>query len=98
MNNFSLNDCRSFLKSETLENIDREETDQAKNMPQPPLQKICLEDSILIDLTDPKNFSCAQIDLLTILRERKSRRVFSDAAITLEELSFLLWSTQGVKK
>ncbi|MEE9409994.1 MAG: SagB/ThcOx family dehydrogenase, partial [Candidatus Heimdallarchaeota archaeon] len=30
--------------------------------------------------------------------DRKSRRVFSDELMSLEELSFLLWSTQGVHK
>lgn len=37
-------------------------------------------------------------DLYTCFNNRRSRRNYKDTPITLEELSFLLWSTQGVQK
>ena len=36
--------------------------------------------------------------LLEAINKRRSRRTFSKAPLTLEELSFLLWSCQGVEK
>jgi len=35
--------------------------------------------------------------LLTAIKQRQSRRKFTDSALTVDELSFLLWSTQGVR-
>jgi SagB-type dehydrogenase family enzyme len=39
-----------------------------------------------------------QNDLYACLDNRRSRRNYTDMPITLDELSFLLWSTQGVQK
>lgn len=38
------------------------------------------------------------MDYLDLVTNRVSRRAYSEVPITLEQLSFLLWSTQGVKK
>ncbi len=38
------------------------------------------------------------MDLETAIRNRQSRRLFREEAITLDELSFLLWATQGVRR
>ncbi|MCG3215682.1 MAG: SagB/ThcOx family dehydrogenase [Candidatus Heimdallarchaeota archaeon] len=75
------------------------QTDQQKKLPNPPLQKPYPEDAKLIDLVPIKEVSCGkEYPLFDALRDRKSRRVFSDELMSLEELSFLLWSTQGVHK
>lgn len=44
----------------------------------------------------PGAFSVGQVPLIDAIANRRSRRRFTDAALTLEELSFLLWATQGV--
>lgn len=88
---------RYFLKSFTFTDLEEIETDQGKKIPEPPLQKSC-NDKKLIELITPQDFQCGTMDLLTILKKRRSRRVFSKEALTLEELSYLLWSAQGVKK
>lgn len=94
-----INKLRDFLKSHNLMELSDIETDQEKELPQPPLQKQCPSLPKLIDLIPPELFTCgSEMSVLDALRHRKSRRVFSDDALTLEELSFLLWSMQGVKK
>ena len=46
-----------------------------------------------------KDFSglTLQKDLFSLLRSRRSARVYTQEIVTLEQLSFLLWATQGVK-
>jgi SagB-type dehydrogenase family enzyme len=38
------------------------------------------------------------IDLATAIGDRQSRRSFNPEPLTLDELSFLLWATQGVRE
>ena len=72
-------------------------SDQEKKLPQPPLTKAPMTDCI-IDL--PKDFSNLPIknDFLKIVNSRESHRVYTGEKMTLEELSYLLWCTQGVKE
>jgi SagB-type dehydrogenase family enzyme len=51
----------------------------------------------VIDLPDPKTLKIAGVDLRTAIDRRHSFRLYRDEALSLEELSFLLWCTQGVK-
>jgi len=74
------------------------ETDQQKKLPNMPYQKSFPEDAELIDLISPDDFTIGKVPFLELVNERKSRRVFTADPVSLEELSFLLWSTQGVKK
>ena len=72
-------------------------TDQDMKKPQPPLVKAPVTDQI-IEL--PRDFSTLDIekDFLKIINKRKSHRVYTDEVISLTELSYLLWCTQGVKE
>ncbi len=72
------------------------QTDQNLKKPQPPLAKSAMTGKTV---PLPKDFSgLAPIgDFLTIVNERKSHRVYTDEPITLVQLSYLLWCTQGVK-
>lgn len=94
----SKEDLREILKSYALKELYNIETDQEKELPQPDIQKPCHETDRLIDLCSPENFCDFNSGLLEILKNRKSRRKYSQESISLNELSFLLWSTQGVKK
>ena len=68
-------------------------------MPNPPLQKPYPENAELIDLVPIDEISVGKnATLFETLERRKSIRVYNDEIMTLEELSFLLWSTQGVTK
>jgi SagB-type dehydrogenase family enzyme len=73
------------------------EPDQRKGLPPPPLEKPYDEEASLIDLIKPGNFTIGKIPLIDAIANRESRRAFTEDSLTLEELSFLLWSTQGVR-
>ena len=53
---------------------------------------------LLIDLCPVEDFEVVTASFLETLKGRKSRRNYSEDHISLNELSFMLWSTQGVKK
>ena len=92
-----LDDRRQFLKSgrgSEWENIKR---DQTKGVPTPPFQKPYLEDAPLIDLVAPGDLTVSDLPLVEAINRRRSHRKFTREPLSLEELSFLLWSTQGVK-
>jgi len=89
---------RDFMKSLKFEELDKIDTDQEKGLAKPELEKQITEGCELFDLPDPKSVDLKKKDILKVFEERVSRRVFTSESITLLELSFLLWSTQGVKK
>jgi SagB-type dehydrogenase family enzyme len=85
---------RKYLKNPIM----MEESDQQKGLTLPPMQKPYPEDAKLIDLVSPEDFKIGDVSLIKAIENRVSHRKYSDESLTLEELSFLLWSTQGVKK
>ncbi len=87
---------RNFMKSnyKEMENI---VTDQMEDLPQPPLQKGHEKDSEIIDLIPIENVKIINDNLIRNIGNRKSHRQYNDKSLTLEELSFLLWASQGVK-
>ncbi len=92
----SIEMCRKFLKSDQWDKLGEMQTDQQKRLPAPPLEKPCPADAPLIDLVAPADLAVGAMPLLEAINLRKSHRSFTDAALSLEELSFLLWATQGV--
>jgi len=87
---------RNFMKSEFTESVHKV-SDQANDVPYPPLQKPLPEgDLTLIDLPDPNADLMSKPDFHRLLLERQSRRKFTKESISMAELSYLLWSTQGV--
>jgi SagB-type dehydrogenase family enzyme len=95
-----ISERRKLLKAHNYDDIPHEdwwEPHQRKGVPPPPLEKPFDENADLIDLVSPKAFKVGKIPLIHAIANRESRRVFTDEPLTLEELSFLLWSTQGVR-
>ena len=92
----SMSAYRKFLKSDLWEEWDRIETDQRKGIPPPPAQKPYPQDAKLVALISPKNLTVGNMPLIEAIRRRRSHRKFAAGPLTLEELSFLLWATQGV--
>jgi SagB-type dehydrogenase family enzyme len=70
---------------------------QRRGIPPPPLEKPYPENSNLIGLMKTDDMSIDAIPLMGAIERRQSHRRFTDDSLTLEELSFLLWATQGVK-
>jgi SagB-type dehydrogenase family enzyme len=87
---------RRLLKSLGIEH-EEWESHQRKGIPPPPLEKPYPKDSVLIDLIEPDDTTPEDIPLAKAMKQRESRRRFTTEALKLEELSFLLWATQGVK-
>jgi SagB-type dehydrogenase family enzyme len=52
----------------------------------------------VIPLVPTAEIKLGTTPLVDAIRNRESRRQFSSEALTLEELSFLLWATQGVRR
>jgi SagB-type dehydrogenase family enzyme len=92
----SLEPGRKFLKSDRWEEWGHSETDQKRKVPYPPLEKPAPEGAPLFNLVAPEAFTLGQIPLIEAFRHRRSRRKFTSEPLSLEELSFLLWVTQGV--
>ncbi|MFX0106790.1 MAG: SagB/ThcOx family dehydrogenase [Candidatus Hodarchaeota archaeon] len=91
---------RKFLRFFDVEEYEEvvPESDEQKKMPPPLFQQPFPDESQFIDLVPPDGFSIGNAVFLDIVNNRKSRRKYTSEGLTLEELSFLLWSTQGVRR
>jgi SagB-type dehydrogenase family enzyme len=71
------------------------ESDQHKGIPQPTPFKMCGGRRVALS----RDFKAAMknSDYLSLLNTRVSRRAYADTPLSLNVLSFLLWSAQGVK-
>lgn len=73
-------------------------SDQEKKLPPPPIQKEYPAGAELIDLVPADDITVGDASLRKMIGQRRSRRKYTDEYLTNEELSFLLWSTQGIQK
>ncbi len=73
-------------------------SDQRKGKPHPPIELPFDKNKKQIDLPAPADISIPKKDLRTCLEERVSLRKYADKPLTLMELAWLLWATQGVKE
>ncbi len=93
---FSHGPGREFMEKTKYRYIGK--SDQQRGVPQPPLEVPADPGKALIDLPLPAAFDIPRVDLRTAIEQRQSVRQYIREPLTLEELSFLLWCTQGVKK
>ncbi len=70
---------------------------QMQGRPEPPKVKESKESSNIIHLPKARELNTEQLSLTKAIKDRCSVRKYSEAPLSREELSFLLWSTQGVK-
>lgn len=74
------------------------ETDQQKGLPRPP-KELEYDSSIsLLQLPKPADIKLKDKNLRECIENRKSVREYSQKPLIIEELSYLLWCTQGVKE
>lgn len=93
-----LRQFRYFLKDSVRKRVDFSQTDQNKGIDPPPIEKPYPADALRIDLVKPGDWGKIHgIDLPTAIGNRQSRRMYKNQPLTLEEVSFLLWATQGVR-
>lgn len=97
MKSHSIQQSRYFLKDTIRKNIDFSKTDQSLGIEPPPIEKPFSSTSLRINLLKPDSWkNIADINLSDAIRNRRSRRSFLSRTILLDELSFLLWATQGI--
>jgi SagB-type dehydrogenase family enzyme len=90
---------RSFLKDSIRKEIDFSRTDQHRGVAPPPIEKPCPPEAGRTDLPPADRLpGIGKTDLRSAIGNRKSRRSYRAEPISLEELSFLLWATQGIRR
>ena len=89
-----------YMKAISFEwsDIDFSTTDQAKKAPFPKLEKPYDQSKEIIKLTPFEKINKPTLSLVNAIIKRKSHRQFSDKALTIDDLSFLLYCTQGVRQ
>jgi SagB-type dehydrogenase family enzyme len=73
-------------------------SDQQKGLAHPPVEKPCDPKARRIDLPEVDPGVLTDNSLYGAINRRCSRRRFAEQPLSLEELSFLLWATQGVHR
>ena len=73
-------------------------SDQSRGVPQPPVEIDLGLDAPEIPLPDPARLELGALSVHEAIARRQSLRKYSDRPLSREDLSFLLWATQGVKR
>ncbi|MYL82028.1 SagB/ThcOx family dehydrogenase [Desulfovibrio aerotolerans] len=88
-----------FLKDTIRKMVDFSQTAQNQGLPPPPLQKPYPAGAALIPLARPGEWTgVGAVSVAEAIARRKSHRSFRQQLFTMDELSFLLWATQGLRK
>jgi SagB-type dehydrogenase family enzyme len=98
-NNIDIERARGFLKDYIRLETDFSQSDQNLGIKPPPIQKPYPEEKQVIKMPKPlewKNINDKGI--VKAIKDRRSQRKYLNEALLLDELSFLLWATQGVKR
>jgi hypothetical protein len=94
----SIDQYRYFLKDTIRQEIDFAKSDQNRGVPPPPVEKPFPVDAKRHALTPAGKWTGIRaVDVATAMGNRRSRRSFSAEPLSLDDLSFLLWATQGVR-
>jgi SagB-type dehydrogenase family enzyme len=89
---------RYFLKDDVRQEVDFRATPQSRGDRAPPLEKPWLPGAERISLPAPGSWrGILPTRVQDAIQARESHREFSGSAITLDELAFLLWATQGIR-
>jgi SagB-type dehydrogenase family enzyme len=86
---------QAFMERTYYQHLER--SDQQKGVPPPPLQVGYGQGDVLIDLPQPSGIQVDALDLRRAIEGRVSVRQYAARSLTMSELSYLLWCTQGVK-
>lgn len=91
---------RSFLKDHIRQQVDFQQTPQNRHVPPPPLQKPCPPEVRRIVIPDGAEamVRLGRMPIGEAIKGRESIRDYTAAPLSLEELSALLWATQGVRE
>ncbi len=89
---------RRFLRNDGWSQWDIMVPDQKKGVPQPPMQNPLPAGAQLIDLEPVESLNRHDLSLFDAITQRRSFRDYTGQPLTLADLSFLLWATQGLHK
>ncbi len=96
--NHELNRYREFLKDNIRQRVDFSQTPQNRHIPPPPVEKPFSPDARRIALKKIDLIGdLGAFDLKSAIAHRESCRFYSGEPLKLDELSFLLWATQGIR-
>ncbi|MDH6365941.1 MULTISPECIES: SagB/ThcOx family dehydrogenase [unclassified Breznakia] len=84
---------RAFMKYQDIDF----ESDQELKLQQPPLTKPIVS-KLIIDLPKISDAKIVNSDITKVFYERRSHRVYTDEVMSLAQLSYALWASQGVKE
>jgi len=85
---------RTFMEQTRYQHLTA--SDQERGLPAPPLEKAAPQDARIIPLPQPSDIKVRALDLRTAIEQRRSVRRYARDPLTIEELSFLCWCTQGI--
>ena len=88
---------REMMKGYNASYVQAEPTDQQQKLPFPmPVKEPKGTERIAL----PMEFEdvVQKSDVLSFFRERESCRIYQETPLSLKELSFLLWATQGIRR
>jgi len=86
---------QEFLKDTYLKNC--LVSKKAQGLPAPEIEKSFPMGTHLIQLPEPELLPDHQVSFLEMMELRSTIRQYSDEALSMKDLSYLLWCTQGVK-
>jgi len=89
---------RDFMKSLITDFDWKLKADITRGIPQPDFQKPLSDTAKRINLPEINSETAPKGDFFECTSSRMSRRIYTQEPLSLFELSFLLWCTQGVKK
>ncbi len=88
---------RQFMKKTQYRHMGP--SDQQKGLPQPPLELTPPQSAReTVDLPKPATIELGAMSLRQAIEARRSLRQYADTPLSLAELSYLLWCTQGVRE
>ncbi len=71
--------------------------DHIQGVPEPPAELPVAEGATVIKLPNPRRIKVSDVSVRQAIESWEPVTYFSRSSISLKELSFLLWCTQGVK-
>jgi len=89
---------RYFLTDRIRDEVNFYLTPQSEGEAPPPIQKPASPDAGIIKLSGSDAWDIPPCDLQNAIANRHSHRKFNDDPLSLHELAFLLWATQGVRE
>ena len=85
---------RTFMEQTRYEHLTV--SDQTQGLPAPPLEKAAPQDARTIPLPQPLDITVPRLDIRNAIEKRRSVRHYSRDPLTIEELAYLCWCTQGI--